>query len=198
MDDTTVNVGGNPAIVNGTFVLGLDTQYGPIVSIALTGRDISIASDLGPPEEPFKEMNLVAWSAPLYGAMGIDNFQIKKADGSAIAAQGRIDMLLDGIGFKMDVAGDGISADDLKRVWPPMMAADARNWFVKNVIAGKLRKSTMRYNFPVGAIDPAGGESKPLPPGSMSIDIVGEGVTIKPTDTMEPVTLDGETRLTLR
>ena len=199
MDDTTVNVGGNTAIVSGSFVLGLDTQYGPIVSIALKGHDISIASDLGPPAEPFSEMNLVAWSAPLYGAMGIDNFQIKKADGSTIAAQGRIDMLLDGIGFKMDVAGDGISADDLKRVWPPMMAADARSWFVRNVLAGKLKKSSMRYNFPVGAIDMTGaGESKPLPPGSMSIDIVGVGVKIKPTDTMEPVTLDGETRLMLR
>lgn len=199
MGDTTVNVGGNTAIISGTFVLGLDTQYGPIVSIALTGRDISIASDLGPPEEPFSEMDLAAWSAPLYGAMGIDSFQIRKADGSAIAAQGRVDMLLDGIGFKMDIAGDGISADDLKRVWPPMMAADARNWFVKNVIDGKLKKSSMRYNFPVGAIDTTGsGESKPLPPGSMSIDIVGEGVKIKPTETMDPVTLDGETRLSLR
>lgn len=198
MADTTVNVGGNTAVIRGSFVLGLDTQYGPIVSISLTGRDISLNSDLGPPDEPFSEMDLVAWSAPLYGAMGIDNFQIKKADGSAIAAQGRIDMLLDGIGFKMDVAGDGISADDLKRVWPPMMAADARNWFVKNVLAGKLKKSSMRYNFPVGALDPAGGESKPLPPGSMSIDIVGEGVKIKPTDTMDAITLEGETRLILR
>ncbi|RYE55777.1 MAG: hypothetical protein EOP18_05390, partial [Rhizobiaceae bacterium] len=96
MGDTTVNVGGNTAVISGTFVLGLDTQYGPTVSISLTGKDISIASDLGPPAEPFNEMTLVAWSAPLYGAMGIDNFQIKKADGSVIAAQGRIDMLLDG------------------------------------------------------------------------------------------------------
>lgn len=198
MDETTISVGTNTAVVSGTFVLGLDTQYGPTVSIAVTGHDISIASDLGPPEKPFDEMSLVAWSAPLYGAMGIDDFQIKKDDGSIIAAKGRIDMLLDGIGFKMDIAGDGISADDLKRVWPPIMAADARNWFVKNVSSGKLRKSLMRYNFPVGSIDPVGGENKPLPPGSMLIDLVGEGVTIKVTDTMDPVTLEGETRLTLR
>lgn len=198
MDETTVNVGTNSAVMSGTFVLGLDPQYGPIVSIAVNGRDISLASDLGPPEEPFDQMSLIAWSAPLYGAMGIDDFQIKKDDGSVIAAKGRIDMLLDGIGFKMDIAGDGVSADDLKRVWPPMMAADARNWFVKNVVAGKLKKSSMRYNFPVGAIDPTGAESKPLPPGAMSIDIVGTGVQIRPTDTMDPVTLDGDTRLTLR
>lgn len=198
MADTTVTVGTNSAVVGGTFVMGLDPQYGPIVSIAVTGHDISLTSDLGPPEKPFSEMSLTAWSAPLYGATGIDDFQIKKEDGSVIAAKGRIDMLLDGIGFKMDVAGDGVSADDLKRVWPPMLATDARAWFVKNVLAGKLKKSSMRYNFPVGAIDMTGGETKPLPPGSMSIDIVGEGVKIKPTDTMEPITLDGETRLSLR
>ena len=198
MADTTVTVGTNSAVVAGTFVLGLDPQYGPIVSISVTGHDISLTSDLGQPEKPFSQMSLVAWSAPLYGATGIDDFQIKKDDGSVIAAKGRIDMLLDGIGFKMDVVGDGISADDLKRVWPPMMATEARSWFVKNVLAGKLKKSSMRYNFPVGAIDMAGGESTPLPPGSMSIDIVGEGVKIRPTDTMEPIALDGETRLSLR
>ncbi len=198
MEDTTVSVGTNSAIVSGTFVLGLDPQYGPIVSIAVTGHDISLSSDLGPPEKPFDEMSLAAWSAPLYGAMGIDDFQIKKDDGSIIAAKGRIDMLLDGVGFKLDIAGDRITADDLKRVWPPIMAAEARDWFVKNVSSGKLKRSSMRYNIPVGAIYSAGGESKPLPPGSIAIDIVGEGVTIKLTDTMEPVTLDGETRLMLR
>jgi hypothetical protein len=198
MGDTTVSVGTNTAVVSGTFVLGLDPQYGPIVSISVKGHDILLTSDLGPPQEPFSEMSLTAWSAPLYGATGIDQFEIKKADGSAIAAKGRIDMVRDGIGFKMDIAGDGITADDLKRVWPPMLAADSRNWFVKNVTAGKLEKSSMRYNFPIGAIDAAGGAGKALPPGSMAIDIVGEGVTIKPTDTMEPIVLDGETRLTMR
>ena len=198
MGDTTVSVGPNTAVVSGTFVLGLDPQYGPIVSIAVTGHDISLTSDLGPPEVPFSEMSLAAWSAPLYGAMGIDDFQIRKPDGATIAAKGRVDMLLDGIGFKMDIAGNGITADDLKRVWPPMLAADSRNWFVKNVVAGKLKKSSMRYNFPIGAIALAGEEAKPLPPGSMSIDLVGEGVKIKPTDTMEPIALAGETRLTMR
>ncbi|RYI00240.1 MAG: hypothetical protein EON48_17775, partial [Acetobacteraceae bacterium] len=88
MADTTVTVGTNSAVVGGTFVLGLDPQYGPIVSIAVTGRDISLTSDLGPPEKPFSEMSLNAWSAPLYGATGIDDFQIKKDDGSSIAAKG--------------------------------------------------------------------------------------------------------------
>jgi len=198
MGETTVSVGTNTAVVNGTFVLGLDPQYGPIVSISVRGRDIALTSDLGPPETPFSEMSLTAWSAPLYGAMGIDQFQIRKPDGGVIAAKGRIDMVRSGIGFKMDIAGDAITADDLKRVWPPMLAADSRDWFVKNVVAGRLKKSSMRYNFPIGTVDAAGGQGQTLPPGAMSIDIVGEGVEIRPTDNMQPVALDGETRLTLR
>lgn len=197
MDETQVTVGDNTAFIKGVFRLGLDTQYGPTVSMAVTGRDISIASDLGKPEVPFSEMSFSGWSAPLYGAVGIDQFEIKKPDGAQIASTGRIDMLRQGPGFQMTVAGDGITADDLKRIWPSFLAADTRDWFVKNITGGKLKNSSMRYNFPVGSIDP-NAKDKPMPPGAMSIDIVGEGVTLKLTDTMAPITVEGETRLTMR
>ncbi|WP_374623232.1 hypothetical protein [Devosia sp.] len=197
MEETQVSVGNNTAYVKGVFRLGLDTQYGPTVSISLTGRDISLASDLGPPTEPFTEMSLAAWSAPLYGATGIDQFEIRKADGSQIAARGRVDMLLDGAGFDMTIAGDGISADDLKRVWPPFLATQSRDWFVKNVVGGRLKGSSMRYDFPVGSIDLTAGD-QPLPPGAITIDIVGEDVEIKAVDTMAPVRLEGDTHLTMR
>ena len=197
MDETQVSVGNNTAYVKGVFRLGLDTQYGPTVSISLTGRDISLASDIGPPAEPFVEMSLAAWSAPLYGATGIDQFEIRKADGSQIAARGRVDMLLDGAGFDMTVAGDGISADDLKRVWPPFLANESREWFVKSVVAGKLKASSMRYDFPVGSLDLTA-EDQALPAGAITIDIVGEGVVIKAVDRMAPIKLEGDTQLTMR
>ena len=197
MDETQVSVGMNNGYMKGIFRLGLDAQYGPTISMQMSARDISVYSDVGKPEKPFSELSFTGWSAPLYGATGIDQLQLKTADGGQIVSTGRIDMLRKGAGFQMTIAGDGISADDLKRVWPAFVAADSRTWFVKNVVGGRLKASSMRYNFPVGSIDP-NAKDQPLPPGSLSIDIVGDEVRIKPTDAMEPLTIEGETRLTIR
>ena len=107
-----------------------------------------------PPDTPFSSLTFSGWSAPLYGATGIDQLELKTADGGQIAATGRVDMIRKGAGFQMTIAGDGVSADDLKRVWPAFIAADSRAWFVNNVVGGRLKASSMRYNFPVGSIDP--------------------------------------------
>jgi hypothetical protein len=55
----------------------------------------------------------------------------------------------------------------------------------------------MRYTFPVGTL-PMPGEEKPLPKNAMSIDITGVGVRIKALDTMDPIAIDGEMKLTMR
>ncbi len=197
MGEMQVSLAGSTGYVSGVFKLGLDPLYGPIVGIKITGRDVSIVNETGAPAEPFSEVNFQGWSAPLYGATGIDQLEAKKADGSQLAATGRIDMVRRGTGFDMRIAGDGLSADDLKRLWPAFLASDSRTWFVKNVVGGHIKASSMRYTFPVGTLA-AAGENKPLPKNSMSIDITGVDVQIKALDTMDPITLDGETKLTMR
>jgi len=197
MADSQITIGNSTGWVKGVFLLGMDPSYGPTVAMSMTGHDVFISAENGLPKEPFSEVSFQGWSAPLYGAMGIDQFVAKKADGSQLASKGRVDMLRRGIGFDLTVAGDGISADDLKRVWPYFIAADTRQWFVKNVLAGNITKSSMRYDFPVGAIATTG-EDKPIPKDAMSIDITGVGVQIKPTETMLPITIEGETKLIVR
>jgi hypothetical protein len=194
MSETQVTVGQSTGRMKGVFKLGLDELYGPTVSMSMEGRDVSIWSELGAPEAPFSRMAFQGWSAPLYGAMGVDQFQADKADGARLASTGRVDMLRRGVGFDMTIAGDSITADDLKRLWPYFISAEARTWFVKNITNGKLKSSSMRYSFPVGTLPVPGEEPKPLPENSISIDLVGEGVTIIPVDGMAPITIEGETR----
>ena len=196
MGETQVSIAGSTGYVSGVFKLGLDPLYGPIVGIKMAARDVSIQDEEGPPEQPFSEVTLQGWSAPLYGATGIDQFEAKKADGAVLVSTGRIDMVRRGTGFEMDIAGDGLSADDLKRLWPAFLAKESRDWFVKNVVGGRIKKSTMRYAFPIGSIGEPG-EDKPLPKNAMAIDIVGVGVQIKALETMEPVTIEGEMKLRL-
>ncbi len=197
MGEMQVSVAGSSGYVSGVFKLGLDPLYGPIVGMKVAARDVSISNELGAPEAPFTEVNFQGWSAPLYGATGIDQFEAKKADGSQLVSTGRIDMVRRGTGFEMNIAGEGLSADDLKRLWPAFLATESRDWFVKNVVGGRIKKSTMRYDFPIGSLGEPG-ENKPLPKNAMSIDIVGTGVQIKALDTMDPITIEGEMKLSLQ
>ena len=194
MGEAQLTVGQTISRMEGVFKLGLDERYGPIVSMSMRGRDVSIGSESGRPEAPFSRMAFQGWSAPLYGAMGIDQFVAEKADGAQLASTGRVDMLRRGMGFDMTIAGDGLTADDLKRLWPYFLATESRDWFVKNVVGGRLKTSSMRYNFPAGTL--AGpGEDKPLPKNSILIDLLAEGVKIVPVEGMAPIEIAGETRL---
>ncbi|MDP1730602.1 MAG: AsmA-like C-terminal domain-containing protein [Devosia sp.] len=197
MAEAQLTIGESSGKMSGVFVLGLDDLYGPTVGMSMKGSDVRIHSELGAPETPFSEMSFSGWSAPLYGAMGIDRFEAVKADGARLASTGRVDMLRRGMGFDMTIAGEGITADDLKRLWPYFIASDTRDWFVKNVVDGKVKSSTMKYSFPVGSLATKG-EDKPIPKNGMYIDITGIGVKIIPAEGMAPISIEGETRLEVR
>lgn len=197
LDEGTIQVGDSSAVVSGVFAMGLDPAFGPTIGMTMKARDVFIQpNDLPATVEPFETMEFAGWSAPLYGAMGIDRFVARKGD-AVMETAGRADLLRDGMGLDMTVAGQGISADDLKRLWPYVMAEESRDWFVSNVTEGRVKTARMTFDFPVGSLSLAdeGDEAKPLPPDSMNITIVGEGVAVKPTDSMSPIVIAGDTRL---
>lgn len=197
MDEAELHFGNSSAKVSGLFVLGLDENFGPTVAMSVSGRDIVISPDgMAPPEKPFEKFEFSGWSAPLYGAMGIDRMRLTKGE-SWVSATGRADMLRRGMGFDFTIEGGGVSADDLKRLWPSITADSSRDWFVDHITAGTVTSAKLKFAFPVGTL-PAAGEEKPLPANAISIDMVGDGVVIKPTDTVAPIAIKGNTRLQLR
>lgn len=194
MSDASLSVGDSTMRLNGTFAMGLDELYGPTVGMSMTASDIVVrGEDIGEPEAPF-EMSFQGWSAPLYGAVGVDKAIMTSPGGMRIESRGRIDMLRRGIGFDMTIAGEGATADELKRIWPYFIASDARNWFVKNVVGGRVESANMKYSFPAGTLG-LNGEDRPVPQNGIFIEMVAEGVQIKPTDQMDPITITGKTRL---
>jgi hypothetical protein len=194
LEDAALQIGQSSARISGIFAMGLDPVYGPTIGISLKAHDVAIhPNDMAAPEKPFETMEFSGWSAPLYGALGIDRFIARKGD-STVETTGRVDMLRAGLGIDMTVAGHGVSADDLKRLWPYIMGGSSRDWFVANVTEGTVQRSRMAFKFPVGSMA-LEGESKPIPDGAMQIDMVGVGVAIKPTADMDPIAIEGETRL---
>lgn len=189
-----LQIGQSTARVSGVFALGLDRAYGPTIGMSLTARDVFIhPNDMLAPETPFDLVEFSGWSAPLYGALGIDRLTASKA-GATVETAGRIDMLQSGMGLDMTIAGEGVTADDFKRLWPYIMSGESRDWFVANVTEGRVKNARLRFNFPVGSLA-IGDDAVPIPPDSMLIDIVGENVAIRPTPQMSPITISGDTRL---
>lgn len=195
--DAAVRVGKSTATLSGVFVMGLDKTYGPTVGISMTARNVALRpNDLGMPKSPFSEISFSGWSTPLYGAVGIDRLVLTKP-GTRIEAHGRIDMLRKGIGVNLAIAGEGASADDLKRLWPYFLASNSRDWFVKNVSAGKVVNARMTFSFPVGTLAKKN-EDLPLPKDAVKIDLVGSGITVRPLPSMSTISITGETRVKVR
>lgn len=194
LDDSAIQIGQSSARISGTFALGLDPLFGPTIGIMLRARDVALQpNDLPATAVPFETMEFSGWSAPLYGAFGIDRFVARKGN-ATVETFGRMDMLQAGLGVNMTVVGQGVSADDLKRLWPYVMGRESRDWFVANITEGTVMRSRMNFNFPVGSLA-VGDEKKPIPDGAMQIDMVGTGVAVKPTAGMDPIAIEGETRL---
>jgi hypothetical protein len=195
--DSAIQIGQSSARVAGTFALGLDPDFGPTIGMSLQARDVALhPNDLEAPAEPFTTMDFSGWSAPLYGAVGIDRFVARRGD-TLVETIGRIDMLREGMGLQMTVAGKGVSADDLKRLWPYIMGGESRDWFVANVPEGRVVEARLEFDYPVGALT-LDGEDRPTPEGAMNIDMLGEGVKIRAVDTMPPIAIDGLTRLQVK
>ena len=191
--DAAIQIGQSSAKLSGVFALGLDRSFGPTIGISISARDVRLhPNDMAAPTEPFETVDFAGWSAPLYGAVGIDRLIARKGD-ATVETAGRLDMLRTGVGLDMTIAGQGVSADDMKRLWPYVTGEESRDWFVANITEGTVADARMTFDFPVGSLA-LDGEDKPIPEGAMQIEIVGTGVAIRPTAEMAPIHLDGETR----
>lgn len=194
LEETALQIGQSSARISGIFGMGLDRTFGPTVGIKLDASDVHLhPNDVAAPSEPFDMIQFSGWSAPLYGALGIDQLVARKGD-ATVETMGRIDMLQAGLGIEMTLAGQGASADDVKRLWPYFLGTESRDWFVANVTEGEVASALMEFNFPVGSLG-LEGEDKPIPDGAMQIEMVGTGVAVKPTAAMAPIAIDGGTRL---
>lgn len=194
MADSALTVGAVSARMGGVFKLGLDDLYGPTVAISFTGHDLKVTTpDLGT-LEPFDTISFKGWSAPLYGAVGIDQAIMSKAGGGRVESKGRVDLLRKGMGFDMAIAAQDIDANDIKGLWPTFLGPEARAAFIKAVVGGKIETANMKFAFPVGTLS----ATEPLtsiPQNGVFVEMVADGVKVKPLDGMAPIEIQGKTRL---
>lgn len=197
LQPSRVQIANSSAILSGVFVMGLDNTFGPIVSMTTTAKDIFIhPNDMDAPTEPVDEMYFKGWSAPLYGAMGIDQVVLKRGD-MRMAGQGRADMVRMGAGFNLEMAIENATADDLKRLWPYVTGTSGRDWFVENIVSGSVKNSLVRMNFPVGSMS-EDDEKWVWPENSFYVEMTAEDVTFLPGQDFDPILATGETKLLMQ
>jgi len=192
-----MQVGQSSTLLDGEFRLGLDETYGPTVGMSLRLRDTYLQpNDLAAPQNVIEEISFSGWSAPLYGAVGIDAISFAD-DQITLDGRGRLDVLQKGLGFEFTLFGHGATADDLKRIWPYFLATDAREWFVQNVSAGQIENAKMHFNFPVGTVGKPG-EDKRIPDGGVSIEGTASNVELIPLPGFPPIEIVGTTQIKVK
>ncbi|WP_299347814.1 AsmA-like C-terminal domain-containing protein [uncultured Maritalea sp.] len=192
-----IRIGQSSSLVDGEFLLGLDNNYGPTLGYSMRLRDTYLRpNDLDAPSNVLDEITVSGWSAPLYGAMGIDKISFRD-DQMELDGQGRIDVLQKGLGFDLTLFGKGASADDLKRIWPYFLATEARAWFVQNVSGGRIEEAKMRFNFPVGTVGKPG-EDRRIPAGGVSIEGTANNVELIPLPGFPTIEIVGTTNVSVK
>ncbi len=195
LNNAQISIAQSSVTLSGVVVLGLDDLYGPIAAISMTASNVVIhPNDMAAPAEPFDTVSFKGWEAPLYGAIGVDQAVVTKPDGARIEAKGRIDMLRKGMGFDMAIAGKGVTADDMKRMWPYFLSPEGRDWFIKSVTAGTIESANMKFAFPVGTLG-LNGEAQSIPQNGVFMEIVADGVKVQPFANTAPIEIQGKTRL---
>ncbi len=195
--DVDAAIGQSRGLVSGDLVMGFDQLFGPTVGLSIRASDVWLhPDDLDAPREPFELFSFEGWTAPLYGAIGIDRM-VGARENVSVVMQGRVDTVREGIGLDVTISGRGASSDDLKRLWPYLFSPEARELFAEYVIDGQVHSADMRFKFPVGTIGNPD-QTGPVPEGSIDIEIVGSDLELQPFEGIPQFGVDGEARVTVR
>ncbi len=146
----------------------------------ISGLEGSIADDsLGLAAKPLQVLRLRGRVDAAGTALRLDEAKLKVDDGE-VSMTGTIPAR--GTGERLEVKGtfSPMRADALMRIWPPLIASDARDWSARHVEAGRLAAG----RFLVEQRKGRGSDGATR----VSVSLVGEDVRIKPRIGRETVT----------
>jgi hypothetical protein len=81
-------------------------------------------------------------------------------------------------------AGTPMSASALKRIWPTLIVPEVREWVIDRIDRGMVQRIEIGINSPVRNLSRKG---PPIPDDGMNINIVANGVTVRPVDDLPSV-----------
>ena len=100
-----------------------------------------------------------------------------------IAGTGSIDYANEPL-IKLGFAGTPMSASAMKRIWPALIVPEVREWVIERIEGGTLQRIEIGVNTLVKNLPRKG---PPIPDDGLSVNIVANGVTVRPVDGLPPV-----------
>src|SRR3984885_10561552 len=87
-------------------------------------------------------------------------------------------------GIIVEFACTPMAVSALKRIWPAVIVSDVRQWVVDRVERGAIQRIEIGVNSPVRNLSRKG---PPIPDDGLNVNIVANGVTLRPVDGLPPV-----------
>ena len=100
-----------------------------------------------------------------------------------VAGTGSIDYAGEPL-IKLGFAGTPMSASALKRIWPALIVPEVREWVIERIDGGMLQRIEIGVNTLVKNLPRKG---PPIPDDGLSVNIIANGVTVRPVDGLPPV-----------
>jgi hypothetical protein len=151
--DSSFRVGGERADISGK-ILPIRTADGKLtaLNINLLAKNVSLEQD-GTDKKPVlvDRIEFAGRAAIDQARLDIDDLVIMSAN-TGVRMRGIITDGVESAGIQIAGRVRDISAPFLKKLWPPIVATDARAWVIENVIKGKVSEGTFQVNFPAGAL----------------------------------------------
>src|SRR5262249_20754663 len=86
--------------------------------------------------------------------------------------------------LRLGFAGTPMSASALKRIWPTLIVPEVREWVIERIERGSVQRIEIGVNTLVKNLPRRG---PPIPEDGLSVNIVANGVTVRPVDGLPSV-----------
>ena len=175
--DSSLLIGGSRAELSGGFE-PVRTSEGRLTSIniSLSARSTNVGGS-GAAASPvmIDQIEFRGNTGIEKAELNVDDFVIMSGNGG-IRLRGKITGGERSPGLMLSGRVRGLTAEFLKKLWPPIIAPKTRNWVTANVRKGVITDGTIQLNLPANVLADSR-EAKQFPEGSMDIQFTMANVT---------------------
>lgn len=197
IDDSTLVIRGTEARFSGRFVPVRNEQQEVIAAnIELDAQNVHIDTpNAGADRSIIDQFKLKGQALFDEQRFLIDDLLVLSSDGG-VRVRGQFVADGDAVGVYMAGRGRSLRYDLIRKLWPPVIAAQSRKWYRENVRAGIVEDAEFRVKLSGDQINNAL-EGKPLPVDAVDLKFNASGVEFTYADDLPPmINADGRFHLT--
>jgi len=105
--------------------------------------------------------------------------------GVSFAVSGNLDYAGAEPRLALGLAGQQMSANAFKQIWPVTLSPRVRTWVLGHIDDGSVESVDVAINAPLATLQSGG---PPVPDDGISVEIVASGATIRPVEGLPPIT----------